>query len=381
MRNIYRTNLRLAYGGFTLIELMVGLVLGMVTVLLISQVLAVSEGKSRTVASGSSAQVNGALAMFTLQRDIQHAGYGAISSPDATGCSVKAKYGASGAQITFPLVPVAIDNGADGAADAITILQANTTGSSAPIPVTSNHAASDSSFFVESSLGVQAGDLMIVVPPSLLWETDSANWWCTMFSATDDSTTPLSKTRIPQAAGNWNQSSIMPAGQYVGSSLATQPRSYLLNMGNMVLRTYSINAGSNLQMTERSTADGSVGAGQELFSNVVNLQALYGKDTDGDGVVDAFNDTTPTTNAEWQQVVAVRIAIVARSTQFEKEEVTQSAPAWDVGTAATVSGPTTYDCNGSKCIALTVIGDADWKHYRYKVYDTIVPLRNVLWNS
>jgi type IV pilus assembly protein PilW len=32
-------------------------------------------------------------------------------------------------------------------------------------------------------------------------------------------------------------------------------------------------------------------------------------------------------------------------------------------------------------VTLKVDGNADWKHYRYKVYETVVPLRNLLWQS
>ena len=34
----------------------------------------------------------------------------------------------------------------------------------------------------------------------------------------------------------------------------------------------------------------------------------------------------------------------------------------------------------TRCLPIKVSQVADWKHYRYKVYDTVVPLRNVLWN-
>jgi type IV pilus assembly protein PilW len=30
---------------------------------------------------------------------------------------------------------------------------------------------------------------------------------------------------------------------------------------------------------------------------------------------------------------------------------------------------------------LTVNNLTNWQRFRYKVYDTIIPLRNVLWNS
>ena len=107
---------------------------------------------------------------------------------------------------------------------------------------------------------------------------------------------------------------------------------------------------------------------------------MYGKDTDSNGVVDTFDTITPTTAAGWEQVLAIRVAVVARSAQFEREVVTSSAPLWNVGTGHTIAG--TSDCYvDSKCLSLGLSHITDWEHYRYKVYDTVIPLRNVLWNS
>jgi type IV pilus assembly protein PilW len=78
--------------GVTLIELMVGMVIGMLAILVISQVLLVSEGQKRTTTGGADAQVNGALALYTLQRDIQTAGYGFTSSPALIGCPINARF-------------------------------------------------------------------------------------------------------------------------------------------------------------------------------------------------------------------------------------------------------------------------------------------------
>ena len=57
---------RARFVGFTLVELMVAMVIGLVTTLVITQVLAFSEGQKRTTTSGSDAQVNGSLALYTL---------------------------------------------------------------------------------------------------------------------------------------------------------------------------------------------------------------------------------------------------------------------------------------------------------------------------
>ncbi|MBT2300813.1 PilW family protein [Variovorax paradoxus] len=362
-------------GGFTLVELMVGLLLGMLTVLVISQVLALAEGKKRSVTMGSDAQVNGALSLFTLQSDIQMAGYGATASTDALGCTVTGKFEAAGTPFTFTLAPVIIGDGASDAPDTITVLQGRTSGFSAPMILTEDHPQTTEYFMVASSFGAVAGNMMIAVP-----KVQGAGTQCALLNITNDTsavTTTLSATRVPHAAGTsgkWNQSGIFPASGYVSGS-------YLLNMGSMVLRTYSVNSTHNLSVAELSPTTGATNA-QELYPQVVNLQAMYGKDTNNDGVVDTYDTTTPTTNAGWSQVLAIRVAVVARSNQYEKEVVTSNAPQWDVGATSTINGVTTTTCNGaSKCIALKVSQLTDWQHYRYKVYDTVIPLRNMLWNS
>ena len=358
--------------GFTLVELMVGLLLGMLTVLVITQVLALAEGKKRSVTMGSDAQVNGALSLFTLQGDIQMAGYGATVSTDALGCVVKNKFDSSAAASTFTLAPVVIADGAGDGPDTITVLQGRTSGFSAPMILTEDHPQTTEYFMVASAFGAVVSNMMIAVP-----KVQDVNNWCTLFSVTNDTSnvaTTLSTTRIPHVAGTsgkWNQSSIFPTTGYASGS-------YVLNMGSMVYRSYSVDSSFNLSVTELSPTTGASNA-QELYPQIVNLQAMYGKDTNNDGVVDTYDTTTPTTNAGWMQVLAIRVAVVARSNQYEKELITTSAPQWDVGAASTISAATA--CGSSKCIALKVSHVPDWQHYRYKVYDTVIPLRNVLWNS
>ena len=112
---------------------------------------------------------------------------------------------------------------------------------------------------------------------------------------------------------------------------------------------------------------------------------MYGKETTGAtpplGVVDTWDNITPTTNAGWRQVVAVRLAVVARSATYEKEVVTTANPTWDVGSVIPVTGAVTCPSGTGKCLSLKVDGLTDWQHYRYKVFDTVIPLRNMLWNS
>ena len=121
---------------------------------------------------------------------------------------------------------------------------------------------------------------------------------------------------------------------------------------------------------------------EDLYPEIVNLQAYYGKDLDGNGSIDRFDTVTPTNPTEWGQVVAVRLALVARNTQYDKHEVTTAVPTWDVGTAVSVVDNNLVDCgDNSKCLPLKVDHLPEWKHYRYKVYSTTIPVRNVLWTK
>ena len=66
----------------------------------------------------------------------------------------------------------------------------------------------------------------------------------------------------------------------------------------------------------------------------------------------------------------MRLAVVVRSGQFEKEIVTAAAPDWHQD--ATTSSNITFD--------LTGLG-SDWNHYRYKTAQSIVPVRNMIWGQ
>lgn len=363
--------------GFTLVELMVAVVIGLLTTLVIAQVLLYSEGHRRTTTAGSDAQVNGALAMYALQRDIQMAGYGFASSPELIGCPIQARY--NGADIAtgsatpaFPtaLVPVVID-ATDPLHNAVLVLSSSKDTYAVPTRVIAPSydpamLTKKYAFPVTSELGVDAGDLMLAAK-------DGATK-CEVFRVSTTPATPQQIDRKDDEAG-WNPIGF-PSAVYADGDA-------LVNLGTLVHNAYTIGAGNALQQTRFVlSAGGAPGytAPTDLFPNIVNLQAFYGKDTDGDGTIDLYDQVTPATTAAWQQVLAVRIALVARSAQYEKEEVTTSNPLWTVADSPAMD-PAPADCAGGKCLTLKVDALADWRHYRYKVFDTVIPLRNMVWRS
>jgi type IV pilus assembly protein PilW len=352
--------------GFTLLELMIGIGVGMMAALVIANVLLVTEGQRRTATSGSAAQVNAALSLHAMQREVQAAGYGLVASLNALGCEIRGRRG--GVDFTWTLAPVQIANGANDAPDSITVLASATERYATPSRVVSHHPKAATEFSVNTTMGLAEADMMLAVPPAY-----DANNWCSVFTVTEIGTAG-GMGQIVHASGAdgpWNPGTgqeIFPAAGYPAGS-------YLLNLGQLINRTYSVSAGGALQLASFETASGTTTT-RDLFPGIVNLQAFYGLDTDADGAIDRFSTTTPTTNAGWRQVVAVRIALVARSGEFEKEDVTHADPQWDVGAAVPVDGSVT--CGSSRCVALKVSNLADWKRYRYRIHEVIVPVRNML---
>lgn len=374
-------SLRSAERGFSLIELMVGITIGLLATLAVTQVMVMSEGQKRATSSGSDAQVNGALAIDTLRRSIQPAGYGFGASPGLLGCALTATFNGASAGLPATLAPITITDGSSGAPDTIRIFASGKSSFSVPLrvaapgydpaivaqsqafPVLSVRSVSGPKYVAGSV--VAPGDLMIAaVSPT----PASA---CEMFQVTLEPTS--ANVNRDDQPGKWNTVG-KPANAYPAEAL-------LVNMGSPSDVTYSI-SGNSLRVRSLVIAtDGtpSFDGPVEMFPLIVQMQALYGKDTNADGAVDAWDNATPTTAAGWAQLVAVRVAIVARSSQYEREDVTTSNVQWDVGTAIAIAGATT--CGSSKCLDVKIDNLTDWKRYRYRLFETVVPLRNMLWNS
>lgn len=359
-----------AQRGVTLVEMMVGMLVGMLAVLVISQVLLSSEGQKRTTTGGADAQVNGALALYTLQRDLEQAGYGIAANPAILGCPISVRYnGASPSGFAGTLAPVVITaSGSGSAGDSIRVLASTSSAVAVPTRVVApNYTAGSTTFNVRSTVGFNSGDLALVA-------SDGTNP-CWVFQVTGAPTA----TSLPRADNaTWNATG-MPNTTYTDGAV-------VVSLGSLVDNTYSI-SNNTLQVSSFNVATPASRTVRELQPDIVYLRAFYGRDTSTgtttDGIIDVFDNTTPTTADGWQKVLAVRVIAVARSSTYEKDIVTSANPRWSVGSSPTVNGATT--CGSGSCITLDVgadaTGDVPAKHYRYKVFDTVVPLRNLLWKS
>lgn len=352
--------------GFSLVELMISIVIGLITLLVVTQVLVASTERKRASVGGTDSLLNATLGLYTVERDIKNAGFGLNPIRESLGCQVKRRYEAQPEEITS-LAPIVISDGASGAADEIRIMASNK--GNFPLPIfIREHDQTSRVFHVHQALGVRDGDIMVAVP---IVPTDDA--WCSVFEVSDLS---ADQTEIRHAADNdrpWNQQAIFPTGdnRYWRGD-------YLVNLGTGVEQTYGISAGNELTLTSYNYfSDTNRRMPEVLYPHIVQLQATYGKDTDDNGSADKWDTVLPTNTSEWSQVVAVRVAIVARSTNREATQVTPD-PANGVGDCSMATAVCWRPDPNENPVPISMPG-ADWRNYHYRVLETTVPLRNAIW--
>jgi type IV pilus assembly protein PilW len=79
--------------GFSLIELMVGIVISLIGTLAIMAAFALFEGQKRTTTAGDDAQQNGSYSLYALERQLRTGGSGLVqgNSYGIWGCAISAR--------------------------------------------------------------------------------------------------------------------------------------------------------------------------------------------------------------------------------------------------------------------------------------------------
>jgi type IV pilus assembly protein PilW len=388
--------------GFTLVEVMVGVLIGLIATVVIFQVFAVSEGQKRTTTGGSDAQQNGGFSLFQIERDIRMAGYG-LNHMALLGCKINGWYEPGGAGFEFRLVPVEITNGAGGAPDEIRLTFGSSDLFMAPAKLLQTMPSPSATYKVDNRFGFREGDLVVAA---------EAGRDCTLAQVSEVPGTPGQSDNVVHNSGNYTnpQGANVPTQynrpgglpppndiSYNAWNPATNTGGRLFNLGPApTVVTYRIR-NSQLEAVNGLTP-GIVGATAVLSDGIVQLQAQYGYDGNGDGRVpltapsnaavvvgsnaDSWSDSMPAaaTPVDWSRVIAVRLVVTARSQTPERPdpttglcETTTVLPRWiapDPG--ATPPGvdldvrPAFADVN-------------EWRCYRYRTFEVVVPIRNMVW--
>lgn len=153
-----------AQRGISLLELLVGIIVSMFTVLAITQVFLESERQRRIPATGADAQVNGILALDAIQRDVRQAGYGLGGGPWVGNCTTGVSSEAQAVGLSgLPLAPVTIAAGSGTApSDSIDILSSGKVDAALQIKLEEDRANGNGAFIVPSTVGIEANDWLII---------------------------------------------------------------------------------------------------------------------------------------------------------------------------------------------------------------------------
>lgn len=388
-----RTSIR-RQRGFSLIELMVSVIIAMLALVFAVRMVTDSEKNRDTEMGGSDAMQNGMVALFSMSGDAGQAGYG-LNDPILSGCNtIFSDTGGyalmpttrAGATIT-PLAPVVIESNASGP-DRVSFYAGSSLSGTGSLRLTTSYASGTRIDVDRVPFGFAPRDVIVVAP-------EQAGGNCALAQISVDPQTllpPPGPQYLTIAQGSAYRFNSGNLGATFTGSVAR-----LFNLGpasSLSFHTWSVTSGF-LQLRSTDMGGGSA-APVTVTDNIVSIKAQYGFDTrvgasftpqngmqvaqwsstminaDGDGVTGGAGD--------YQRVAAVRLAVIARSKSVERVAAGRtcvSTPAKPVVFSAQVpqgitAVPVTVD--------VAVAGDTnDWRCYRYRVFETVVNLRNAGW--
>lgn len=348
--------------GVSLVEVMVALVIGLIATLVVMQVFQLSEGARRSTVGGDDAQMAGTLSLSALQRELRQSGYGSAAFP-LLGCSLTLPGG-----WTLPALapvtinpPVAVVPPGDVNTDTLLVMYGSGGGSpegdlvSAQAPQNVYSVATPTSFAI--------GDFVVA----------AQEWMSPTGGGMRPVATPCALTLEQVAA----VSAPSPPTVTVGLGTAAMTNGTLYNFGATPrFIAYAVRSGE-LTMCDYLANDCSGGVNNPavwtpIGQGIVSLRAVYGRDNSVpamDGVVDQYVRATPANQCGWARVAAMQVALVSRSGEFDK----------NLGTSVPVIPAPEWRASDAAAIDLTA--DPDWQRYRYKVFETTVPIKNVVWQG
>jgi type IV pilus assembly protein PilW len=384
-----------------MVEILVAMVIGMITVLIIMQVMATTEAQRRTVTSGSDSGTAASLAMQELQRDLMNAGFGmTVEASLFTSCGGNAVSAynqqrlvpdATASTISIPaggFLPVAINPPGMAAADANTdVIQVMYSGSDffagRGIKVKDEGAAGDLRTISEGGVvyttsALAAGDLALIVKGTscIIVQVNGV-------PAVD---------RITRVAGTWNEGGNLNRGLSFDDPATGGVPGVLYSLGSQerfVMRAFAIRGGRLTVCSPLVQNCGVASQWQPVADGIVSLRAELGVDTTNDDAVDVWTLTAP---AAWEDAKAIRLALVARGQHRERDPIGNAdcTPSWAGNDNDSPTPDRTCPGTGAALAATDrriVLNSADtpdaaaWSQYRHRVVQTTIALRNAFWSN
>ncbi len=419
-------NLRETVYGMSIIELMVAMALALIGTVVIFQVYAVNEEVRRSSTSGADEQTNGLQALMLIERQLRHAGFG-INDTDLYGCKM-VTYDNQRVPTTppaYPLAGVQILSNIGSTPDVINVMYGGTTNTAVAQNLMGPMANAQDYPWALNPYGFVAGDMFVI---------GQAGANCSIAEVTlNPANNPTSVNELRTINGNYTQDPSLymsatvqsrwnnPAGVPCNVPCYDE-NAKVINLGwlldptrapryNQITVTTGLAASQNNKLVIQNLWD-QLPSFIPVAEQIVQLKAEYGMD-DGqdnntvkgspfvknDGIIDRYipdpiipggakYPATPSAGlaGDWRLVKTVRVAVVARSAAPLKPTTPGSAacdatPAFSASLASnTYPVRWAFGPDAPLGRPIDVRNSADWQCYKYQVFETTVPLRNVLWS-
>lgn len=390
--------------GFTLVEMMVAMAIGLVLALAGSLSMLSMGRQFRIVGAVSAAQVNAQLALSLIDGAGRAAGAGLYSNGQMVCQGFNAYRNGAVVSDGAPLMPARIaDSGSATASDRLVFTSSSATGALSGMPVLDAMATADADIVVSSAGLVAQNELAVVGVPG------SAAVPCTLFQVSAPPTigavcggNASSCKTLAHASGAGNVYNA-PPGSY-----ASEPRygfatvgavtgpAVVMRMGSsFVQEAFTVLCDTLVQYNAFSDAPACTasplsysGGANALVSDVVLMQAQYGisasaaSDIVTNWVEPSGGTWGAPTGADVSRIKAVRVVLVSRAKEIDGTLVT--AASCTNGGGVVNTGPCSFDDAEAPVIdlsATSVPAGRSWRNYRYRVHQAVIPLRNVIWSN
>jgi type IV pilus assembly protein PilW len=373
--------------GAGIIETMIGILIGLLVVLVIYQVFAASQGYKRLTTAEADAQVTGLFTQFVLGRELANAG-----AAIATGFDTFAPCSAPLAN-SWQLKPIPVlitDGGGLNLSDSFVVFYGNPLHVANPVVFLGPAMVTPNPFVVQSPNGFKQGDWILAGDPG-------GNCWLAQINAppTPDAVyggqggIDITYTPVPAAPLGFSQSAkMLNLGQD--------------NNGQIDRVQYSVDVAKDQLISQVvNPVQGFVAPLPiPIAQNIVLMKAEYGIDVPNNKIVNFWTPavspaqnpaitngidysvgsigSVATTAPTIRTIKAVRIGIVVRSDEPNlNDQALKNQPAQYLFNC---SLNTDVGCQGRIKVDNVANGGVLADGYRYRLYETTIPLRNAIWN-
>lgn len=335
--------------GLSLVELMIGLVIGLLVSLAALSSLRMFTNEQRQGTVSGAGVLNAAAALGAIKNDLAAVGLGFFDGRRPLCDRINLSFGPSPLLNSAQFAPLSIQRTLNN--DQIDVIYASDVTAGANLPLA---AASDGSQIdVMSAMPATVGQAVLLSP--------AATGLCTVRSVTatvpGTADTPQRLSFGP--AGNHNQAAFTMAPAYL-----TQARATLL--GQLQWHRYRLVDG-NLVLEQPLTGTSAV-----LVRNVIALRAEYGVSASGGTTLESWQAPADAgwsslTPANIGRVRALRLGLVQRVPQREKADTSGQCQASE-------AKPRLFEQEVEPDVS-------DWRCFRFRNTTLVVPLRNLVWGQ